>query len=51
MPGTELHSRVTIGMKKDKISAFIRFHSDGGNGYERITNIQQEKKETEYITR
>lgn len=51
MPGAEFHSRVTMGMKKDTIAAFVRFHSDGGNGYERITNIQQKKKETEYITR
>lgn len=51
MPGAEFHSRVTMGMKKDTIAAFVRFHSDGGNGYERITNIQQKKKDTEYITR
>lgn len=50
MPGAELHSRVAMGMKKDIISAFLRFHSDGGNGYGRIANIQRKKK-TEYVTR
>ena len=39
MPGAELHSRVAMRMKKGMISAFPRFHSDGGNGYGRITKI------------
>ena len=36
----------SVGMKKGMISAFLRFHSDGGNGYGRSAKIQRKKRLT-----